>query len=480
MEIFVSWSGETARTIAEALQRFLRNVDSKLNCWVSTEIRNGSQWRNELNRRLNSVDAGIFCITPDNINSTWMAFEAGAIAMSSAQPEADRKRPCCPLFFNVDPNQLKGPFKGFQHAVCERDSIFNLVHSLNNQAGTAKIDESTLASNLDAHWKDLANVLTELSRTTSAKTFYTINEEVDYLRRGSSTIKVDVEVTPPFADVFFNGKLLKSKAPDGKHVVYVRKDDEHFTLSGSAISHFDYHHEFDVDQLSGSINLELERSIGADKSDWRKRVSGWLRGRRRQPENPVLSRAIASYLAMECRWSTNKECRQSNGNLASFAEKPLDAIASVATAAPHRCTWIQEAFCETEELVKSAPKWGLAYATASFVHSSVPGGTATNAADLERAITHARYCCELTPDHYVGYYNLACLYSLTNKHQECLDTLCKMRDVSEVRKSLLSHNENFLDDDFDNIKRSGHASDFNELVSELRDQSDLNGIRLPR
>lgn len=124
MEVFISWSGERSHAVAQLLTDWLPRVLQKVNPWISTEIDKGTRWFEEVSGRLEVSRAGIICLTPDNLTSPWLHFEAGAIAKLTG----DR-----PFTFLVDlePTDIGPPLSQFQHTRAEKNDFKRLVQSLN-------------------------------------------------------------------------------------------------------------------------------------------------------------------------------------------------------------------------------------------------------------------------------------------------------------------------------------------------------------
>jgi hypothetical protein len=59
MKVFISWSGERSRKVAEALQQWLPRVIQATEPWISTEISKGSRWGPEISSRLEESRIGI-------------------------------------------------------------------------------------------------------------------------------------------------------------------------------------------------------------------------------------------------------------------------------------------------------------------------------------------------------------------------------------------------------------------------------------
>jgi hypothetical protein len=80
MNVFIGWSGERSRAVALALREWIPNVIQAANPWMSEEdISKGSTWTSELVVQLGQACFGIICVTPENREALWLAFEAGAL-----------------------------------------------------------------------------------------------------------------------------------------------------------------------------------------------------------------------------------------------------------------------------------------------------------------------------------------------------------------------------------------------------------------
>src|ERR1044072_8914676 len=99
MRGFLSWSGESSRLIAETLQKWFPKIfHNNVDLWVSSDIEQGSNWVLELAKGLEQTQFGILCMTLENLESSWMLFEAGAISMAET---INGKRYVCPYLFGI-------------------------------------------------------------------------------------------------------------------------------------------------------------------------------------------------------------------------------------------------------------------------------------------------------------------------------------------------------------------------------------------
>src|SRR5262249_25941930 len=81
MRVFISWSGDRSRLVAEALKEWLPAVIQTLEPWVSSvDIAKGTRSLEEIHLQLRDSEFGIICLTPENLKAEWIHFEAGAIA----------------------------------------------------------------------------------------------------------------------------------------------------------------------------------------------------------------------------------------------------------------------------------------------------------------------------------------------------------------------------------------------------------------
>ena len=80
MKVFMSWSGERSRALANALGPWLRQVVQSVEPWMSNRIGKGMRSGTEIAGALDNARAGIICVTAENLESAWINFEAGALS----------------------------------------------------------------------------------------------------------------------------------------------------------------------------------------------------------------------------------------------------------------------------------------------------------------------------------------------------------------------------------------------------------------
>lgn len=78
--VFISWSGERSRWVADALRDWLPAVLQSVKPWMSADIKKGTRGQTTISDKLDKVKVGIVCLTPENLQEPWILFEAGALS----------------------------------------------------------------------------------------------------------------------------------------------------------------------------------------------------------------------------------------------------------------------------------------------------------------------------------------------------------------------------------------------------------------
>jgi len=87
MRVFISWSGAHSGALGLALKDWLPKVLPVVETFHSADIPKGHNWHAALIKELRGCRVGVFCVTPESLQSLWMLFEAGALAQHGNQPE---------------------------------------------------------------------------------------------------------------------------------------------------------------------------------------------------------------------------------------------------------------------------------------------------------------------------------------------------------------------------------------------------------
>lgn len=157
MKVMISWSGERSKQIALALRDFIPVVIQATDPWVSDkDIGAGSVWLAELMEQLKDAKAGVICLTPENLKSEWIHFEAGAIAKAMGQICA------CPFLFDLKPSDVQGPLSLLQCSVADKDGTRKIIESINAALGDKRLPEAILNKSFSAQWPKLCERIKEI------------------------------------------------------------------------------------------------------------------------------------------------------------------------------------------------------------------------------------------------------------------------------------------------------------------------------
>lgn len=150
MDVFLSWSGETSKRVAELLRDWLPMVIQSLKPWVSTrDIPSGRKWFEEVSHTTNKYKYGLFCLTPDNPDSKWINFEAGALSSNS---EASHIAGL--LLQDLSPSQITGPLSQFQHVKLCAEGMRKLLGDMNAIVESGSLSEQILSNVFERYWPE--------------------------------------------------------------------------------------------------------------------------------------------------------------------------------------------------------------------------------------------------------------------------------------------------------------------------------------
>lgn len=149
-KVFISWSGDLSRQLAEALRQWLPGVLQFVKPYFTPDdIEKGTRWGSDIVKELESSEIGILCLTNTNTESPWILFEAGALSKS-----LDKAR-VCTVLFGLETTDLKGPLTVFQHTRFQKDDFRKLVKAINAAAGDSKLDDAVFDGVFEMWWPKL-------------------------------------------------------------------------------------------------------------------------------------------------------------------------------------------------------------------------------------------------------------------------------------------------------------------------------------
>jgi hypothetical protein len=157
MRVFISWSGDQSRHIAQALRDWLPDVLQAVKPWMSdTDIESGQKWQPELSKQLDECKFGIVCVTPENQAKPWLNFEAGALSKALGSVTF-----VCPYLYEMEPEGLTGPLSQFQSRKADKEDTRQLVYNINGRLDeNDKLSQAQVEKAFGRWWEELKKNLT--------------------------------------------------------------------------------------------------------------------------------------------------------------------------------------------------------------------------------------------------------------------------------------------------------------------------------
>lgn len=147
MKIFISWSGNRSKAVAEVLSDWIKCVLQASEPWISTQhIDRGSLWFTEINEKLRDISVGIVCLTQENKDKPWILFESGALAKGLSSNRV------CTFLVDLYPHDLTDPLAQFNHTVPGKSGVWGLVRTLNSCLAEKALDERVLDKAFEVYW----------------------------------------------------------------------------------------------------------------------------------------------------------------------------------------------------------------------------------------------------------------------------------------------------------------------------------------
>ena len=156
MRIFISWSGDLSKNIAEIFRQWIPGVIQAAKPYYSPDdITKGTRWSTEISKELDASKIGIICLTKDNLDSNWIMFEAGALSKNI------EKSKVVPLLFGIEPSDIQGPLVQFQSAKFSKSEMKKVVKMVNSELGETALTPDVIDSVFEMWWPKLESQIKE-------------------------------------------------------------------------------------------------------------------------------------------------------------------------------------------------------------------------------------------------------------------------------------------------------------------------------
>jgi hypothetical protein len=147
MKVFISWSGDRSKAVAELLDEWLQCVLQAIDPWMSSkDIDRGSLWFSEISDQLADTKIGVICLTQDNKTKPWILFEAGALAKGLSSSRV------CTFLIDLEPTDVGNPLAQFNHTFPNHDGVYELLRTINSSLGDRALKEKVLEKVFETYW----------------------------------------------------------------------------------------------------------------------------------------------------------------------------------------------------------------------------------------------------------------------------------------------------------------------------------------
>ncbi|HIF9455029.1 TPA: toll-Interleukin receptor [Photobacterium damselae] len=163
MKVFISWSGDRSRQVAELLDDWITCVLQAVKPWMSSkDIDRGSLWFSEVSDQLQNTSIGIVCLTQENKIKPWILFESGALAKGLSSNRV------CTFLIDLSPADIGNPLAQFNHSTPDKDGLWELVRTINNALGEQGLKEKTLEKVYETYWPQFHKEFNRILASTSS------------------------------------------------------------------------------------------------------------------------------------------------------------------------------------------------------------------------------------------------------------------------------------------------------------------------
>lgn len=151
MKIFISWSGVLSHAVAEHFRLWLPSALQAVRPYFTpSDIEKGDRWSNEISKELEACDVGVLFVTKENISSTWMLYEAGALSKRL------EKGKVCPVLVGILPGELPGPLRQFQATELNEKDFRKLFKTINSSVNAdIRVSDAIADNSFEMWWPKL-------------------------------------------------------------------------------------------------------------------------------------------------------------------------------------------------------------------------------------------------------------------------------------------------------------------------------------
>lgn len=266
MKLFISWAGPRSKKMAKCLRFWLPEIFPALQPWVSFEdAKAGEELLDQVNAELKQSQFGIFCLTVENLNSSWMHYEACALAFKLEKSRA------CPYILDFDIKrsvQLPMPLSQFAAVMTDREGTLQLVKAINlafKDARKPYLDDDTLETIFREKWPKLNRCLRRIDPPRKSvtydqliKDFHNTGEALEKHRSLLHSLIRIPSLIKKVIDEYDNGRYPFDEIVDLVHAIIQKsREPAHESLILGDTWKF-YEENYSIDHLRKFIRDELQ------------------------------------------------------------------------------------------------------------------------------------------------------------------------------------------------------------------------------
>lgn len=185
MRVFISWSGERSRRVAELLDDWLQCVIQAADPWMSSkDIDRGALWFSEISDQLSNTSIGIICLTKENKLKPWILFESGALAKGISSSRV------CTFLIDLKSTDIENPLAQFNHTKPDKEGVWELVRTINLSLKEKALKESILEKVFETYWRQFEDKFKGILKETPETEIAETRSQNDILLEVLSSVRV--------------------------------------------------------------------------------------------------------------------------------------------------------------------------------------------------------------------------------------------------------------------------------------------------
>ena len=197
MRVFISCSGRRSTALAVLVHQWLGTIVQRSSPWMADlDMSAGQRWNEEVSTRLQDTQFGILCLTPENLGSAWLLFEAGALAKAM---NASR---VVPLLLGLRKTDVAYPLAQF-HSVEATEAGFRALAVSVNESVDKPLAAATLERLHARLWPELQTAIQAIPPTPKPdeQSIRTDRQLLEQLTQGMQSVQRALASGRPILDI---------------------------------------------------------------------------------------------------------------------------------------------------------------------------------------------------------------------------------------------------------------------------------------